>query len=104
MEKQALGSVIYVAVKRVHGTATHPKQLFRGNKETGFFHGGMTFDWLGDTLTVTGVRGGHIAITRLDEPVEIENSSSVAYRVAVFPTEPKALAFLAKPVKMSVAA
>lgn len=104
METQSFGSVIYVAVIQTDGKCNRVEQMFRGLSKTSFFFRGMTFSWLGETLTVTGVRGTHRAITRLDDLAEIENSSGTAFRVAVFPTEPKALAFLAKPVKTSAAA
>ena len=104
MEKRTLGSVIYVAIIQTDGARSRVEQMFRGFSKASFFFGGMTFSWLGDILTVTGVRGNHLAITHIDEPVDIENSSGVAFRVAVFPTEPMAIAFLAKPVETSVAA
>lgn len=104
MEKQTLGSVIYVAIIQSDGACSRVEQMFRGLSKASFFFRGMTFSWLGESLTVTGVRGVHRAITRLDDSVEIENASGVAFRVAVFPTEPKAFAFFAKPFKANVAA
>jgi len=104
MEYQLLGSVIYVAVTEVDGTRRYVEQMFRGISKTSFHFGGMTFSWLGGTLTVTGANREYRSIAHLDKPVEIRGPSGATFLVAVFPTEPKALAFLAKPVKTSAAA
>lgn len=96
METQVLGSVIYVAVIRVDGILSHVEQMFRGFKKTSFYYGGMTFSWVGDTLTVVGAPGMYWSITRLHEKVETHGSHGTAFCVAVFPTETKAHAFLAE--------
>ena len=96
MEAQKLGSVIYVTVERLgEEPSVTVEPLYRGSRRMGFFSGGMTFSWVGDTLTVVGAPGRRCSITHLDEPVETQNSLGTAFRVAVFPTERTALAFLA---------
>ena len=96
MERKPFLSTLYVAISRPDGSDPFVQVMFHSDGRSNFRRYGISFSRMNGTLAICGVGGpkGYAGLEAYDDRVEVENARGERFRVAVFPTESRANAFL----------